>query len=71
MKILFLNNYYYMRGGSEKVLFEEMHMLREAGHEVAIFARGHEKNELSAYAEFFPPSFDTERLSPSWQPSAR
>jgi glycosyltransferase involved in cell wall biosynthesis len=65
MKILFLNNFYYMRGGSEKVLFEEMRMLREAGHEVAIFARGHEKNESSEYAEFFPPSFDTEQLSPS------
>jgi glycosyltransferase involved in cell wall biosynthesis len=63
MKILFLNNFYYLRGGSERVLFGEMRILREAGHEVAIYVRGHEKNEPAEYAEFFPPPLDTERLS--------
>ena len=62
MKILFLNNFYYLRGGSEKVMFEEMRLLRDAGHEVAAFARGHERNEPAEYSEFFPPSLETERL---------
>ncbi|MBT0666185.1 glycosyltransferase family 4 protein [Geobacter pelophilus] len=62
MRILFLNNFYYLRGGSERVLFGEMRLLREAGHEVAIYARGHEKNEPAEYAGFFPPPLDTERL---------
>jgi hypothetical protein len=62
MKIMFLNNFNYLRGGSEKVLFEEMRLLREAGHEVAVYARGHEKNEPAEFAEFFPPPLDTERF---------
>jgi len=67
MKILFLNNFFYLRGGSERVLFDEMRLLREAGHEVAIYARGHEKNELAEFAEYFPPPFDTENLGLSLQ----
>lgn len=63
MNILFLNNFFYLRGGSEKVLFEEMRMLCENGHRVAVYARGHEKNEPAEFAEFFPPLLDTERLS--------
>lgn len=62
VKILFLNNFYYLRGGSERVLFDEMRLLREAGHEVAIYARGHDKNEPAEFAEFFPPHLDLERL---------
>lgn len=62
MKILFLNNFYYPRGGSEKVLFEEMRLLREAGHETAVFCRAHDKNERAQFEEFFPPPIDTERM---------
>jgi glycosyltransferase involved in cell wall biosynthesis len=64
MNILFLNNFNYLRGGSEKVLFDEMRLLREAGHRVAVYARGHEKNEPAEFAEFFPPPLDTETLRP-------
>ena len=67
MKILFLNNFYYLRGGSERVLFEEMRMLREAGHEVAVYARRHEKNEPAEFSELFPAPMDTERLKISPQ----
>jgi glycosyltransferase involved in cell wall biosynthesis len=42
-----------------------MRILREAGHEVAIYARGHEKNEPAEFGEFFPPSLDTGHLRPS------
>lgn len=62
MNILFLNNFNYLRGGSERVLFEEMRLLREAGHRVAIYSRGHEKNEPAELVEFFPPPLDTEHL---------
>jgi glycosyltransferase involved in cell wall biosynthesis len=62
VKILFINNFYYLRGGSEKVLFEEMRLLREAGHETAVFSRSNDKNEPSQFAEFFPPPLDTERV---------
>jgi glycosyltransferase involved in cell wall biosynthesis len=62
MNILFLNNCYYLRGGSERVLFEEMRLLREAGHRVAVYSRGNERNEPAEFAELFPPPLDTERL---------
>ncbi|MBJ6724267.1 glycosyltransferase family 4 protein [Geomesophilobacter sediminis] len=62
MRILFLNNFYYPRGGSERILFEEMRLLRAAGHEVAVFSRGHENNQHAEYARFFPPPLETERF---------
>lgn len=65
MNILFLNNFYYLRGGSERVLFAEMRLLREAGHRVAVYSRGHDQNEPAEFAEFFPPPLDTEHLRPS------
>ena len=61
MKILFLNNFYYLRGGSERVLFEEMRLLQKAGHEVAIFARSNTNNVPSAYEEHFPDEISFER----------
>ncbi len=63
MKILFLNNFYYMRGGSERVLFEEMRIMREAGHEVAAYSRKHGNNEPAEFDRLFPESIDTGSLS--------
>ncbi len=63
MRILFLNNFFYLRGGSERVLFEEMRLLKQAGHEVAIYSRTNSKNEESEYREFFPPEIDTDRVT--------
>jgi len=65
MRILFLNNYYYLRGGSERVLFGEMSMLREAGHEVSVFSRANQNNQASAFERYFPAEIvtDNARLS--------
>jgi glycosyltransferase involved in cell wall biosynthesis len=38
MKILMANNYHYLRGGSERVMFEEVAALADLGHEVATFS---------------------------------
>jgi len=62
VRVLFLNNFCYLRGGSEKVLFEEMRILGEAGHDVEIYSRGHEKNVPTKFEQYFPPPLDTERL---------
>ena len=59
MKILFLNNFSYLRGGSERVLFEEMRVLRNAGHVVAIYSRTHENNGPSEFSKYFPCAMDT------------
>jgi glycosyltransferase involved in cell wall biosynthesis len=61
MRVLFLNNYFYLRGGSERVLFEEMRMLKEAGHEIAVYSRANRQNEASEYDRYFPSDIDTEK----------
>ena len=50
-----LNNYYYLRGGSEKVLLGEVELLQNNGHQVAIFTRNFAKNLDSKYSPFFAP----------------
>ncbi len=61
MKILFLNNFSYLRGGSERVFFEEMDLLRSHGHSVAIFSRTNPNNVQSEYDRYFPPDMETEK----------
>jgi len=67
MKILFLNNYYYIRGGSERVFFGEMDMMKRHGHSVAGFARKHSLDLPSEYGHFFPPDMKTDKISLSWE----
>jgi len=62
MKVLFLNNYFYLRGGSERVLFEEMKILGKEGHEVAVFSRENPLNEPSKYIRYFPPNMETGKV---------
>jgi len=63
MRIVMANNYYYLRGGSERVLFEEKRLLEENGHKVVVFSRAHPKNEYSEYADYFTPFVDWQNLS--------
>jgi glycosyltransferase involved in cell wall biosynthesis len=65
MKILYLNNYFYLRGGSEKILFEEMRMMLAATHNVAVFARAHECNVATKYSKHFPHPIETESIKAS------
>jgi len=62
MRILFLNNYYYIRGGSERVLFDEMKLLSLFGQETAIFSRTNARNESAFYDRYFPPDIITNQI---------
>lgn len=55
MKFVFANNFYYMRGGSERVFFDEIEMLEKGGNKVAPFTMHFEKNFPSPYSRFFAP----------------
>lgn len=44
MRILQVNNYAYLKGGSEKVFFETIKILEDFGHEVSSFSMANEKN---------------------------
>ena len=37
MRILLVNKFHYLKGGSEKYYFELGELLKEHGHEVSIF----------------------------------
>lgn len=51
--ILTANNYYYLRGGSEWVYFEEKRLLEEAGWRVVPFSMRHPSNIASDWDQHF------------------
>jgi glycosyltransferase involved in cell wall biosynthesis len=53
LKALFLNKFFFLRGGAERVFFEEMSLLRSNGHEVIPFSRKHPNNIPSEYDMYF------------------
>ena len=61
MKIIFANNYYYLRGGSERVFFDEMQILRKNGHYVIPFSRYLPQNIENP--NYFAPPIDYENAS--------
>lgn len=67
MKILFINNYNYLRGGSEHVFFNEMALLRKHGHEVSVFSRKSDQDITSRYTHDFPEDIRTDKLTVSWR----
>ena len=60
MKIIFANNYFYLRGGSERVFFDEMEMLEANGKNVVPFTRHFEKNQSSEFFQYFASPIEYE-----------
>ena len=58
MKILMVNKFHYLKGGSEKYYFELAELLREKGHEVAFFSMEDEKNIHTDCKEYFVKPID-------------
>lgn len=44
MKVLLVNKFHWLKGGSEKYYFEVAELLKQHGHEVAFFSMENEKN---------------------------
>ncbi|MGE6345430.1 glycosyltransferase family 4 protein [Bacillus mycoides] len=53
MKILLINKYYYVKGGSETYFFGLKKMLEDNGHEVIVFSMQDEKNQQSQFEDHF------------------
>ncbi len=62
MNVCFANNYLYMRGGSERVMFAEADMLRRSGHTVTFFSRRGSQDIETAHADYYPPLVDVNTL---------
>lgn len=58
MKILFVNKFHYLKGGSEKYYFELAELMKENGHEVAFFSMKDEKNIKTGDKEYFVEPID-------------
>ena len=58
MKILMVNKFYYIKGGSETYYFALKRLLESKGHEVIDFSMQDEKNLPSPYADYFVPGVD-------------
>lgn len=56
MKILFVNKFFHMNGGSERVFFQERNFLIKDGHTVIDFSMGDGRNFHSPYSVYFVPN---------------
>ena len=58
MRILYINKYNYRFSGTEVYLFELMDLMREQGHEVALFSMADPRGEPTRYHQHFVPLID-------------
>ena len=58
MKILMVNKFFYIKGGSETYYFSLKRKLEEEGHQVIDFSMKDEKNFESPYSDFFVDNVD-------------
>jgi len=63
MKILMINKYYFVKGGSERYLFDLKELLEKNGHEVIPFAMTDEQNFDSPYNSYFVDHVEYDKLS--------
>lgn len=63
MKILQINKFYYLRGGSEKYLFDLSTALKKQGHEVMEFSVRDSRNWPSKYEKYFTDASKFDRFS--------
>jgi glycosyltransferase involved in cell wall biosynthesis len=60
MNLLLINKFFWRKGGSEAVYFEEMDLLKNHGHKVIPFSMKDKRNIPSKYAEYFVSNIDFE-----------
>ncbi len=58
MKVLLVNKFFYIKGGSETYYFSLKKLLQDNGHEVIDFSMKDDKNYESEYSEYFIDSID-------------
>lgn len=61
MRVLMVNKFFYIKGGSETYYFALKNLLEQKGHIVIDFSMQDEKNISSPYEEYFVKNIDYER----------
>lgn len=57
------NNYFYIRGGSERVFFDEINMLEKKGHRVAVFSTLAKDNYVTPYDKYFIETYNNKNIN--------
>jgi glycosyltransferase involved in cell wall biosynthesis len=70
MKILLVNKFHYLRGGTERYCFDLSRLLQEKGHAVVPFAMRHARNVASEYTPYFVDEISFERSADLRRPLA-
>ena len=63
MKILLVNKFHYLKGGSEKYYFALAQLLQENGHQVAFFSMEDPRNKKTNSKEYFVKAIDLNKAS--------
>jgi len=58
MKVLQVNKFFYIRGGSERYFFDLCRLLQDRGHEVLHFSMNHPRNSASEQQPYFVSEID-------------
>lgn len=61
MRILLVNNYWYLRGGADRVVLDTKRLLEASGHQVEIFGMQHPRNVFTR--DYFAANSDFDSLS--------
>jgi glycosyltransferase involved in cell wall biosynthesis len=64
MKVLVANNYYYLRGGCERVMFNDIEALSAHGIDIVPFSAADPENVPTPYSRYFVPGADIRATSP-------
>jgi glycosyltransferase involved in cell wall biosynthesis len=70
MKLLLINKFYYLRGGTERYCFDVTALLQRHGHRVIPFSMTHERNRESEYSRYFVDEISFERSANLQHPLA-
>ena len=62
MKIIYLNNFNYARGGAENVFLNESEMMTNYGHTTHVYSRQHPNNLPSPLGDLYPDEMKTDRV---------
>ena len=63
MRVLLVNKYFYLKGGSETSFFNTAQVLKKNGHSISFFSMDHPENLQSPYAKHFVSNVDYEGAS--------
>jgi glycosyltransferase involved in cell wall biosynthesis len=64
MRVLVANNYYYLRGGCERVMFNDIRALCAHGVDVVPFSAADSANIATPYSAYFVPGADIRAINP-------